>query len=56
MTRAPVLVIGIGNPSRGDDALGPAVVARLEELLRAELAGGQVETLVDFQLQIEHTL
>ncbi|MBL9111792.1 MAG: Sua5/YciO/YrdC/YwlC family protein, partial [Myxococcales bacterium] len=45
-----------GNPSRGDDALGPAVVARLEELLRAELAGGQVETLVDFQLQIEHTL
>lgn len=56
MTRAPVLVIGIGNPSRGDDALGPAVVGRLEELLRAELAGGQVETLVDFQLQIEHTL
>ena len=51
-----MLVIGIGNPSRGDDALGPAVVARLEELLRAELAGGQVETLVDFQLQIEHTL
>jgi hydrogenase maturation protein HypF len=56
VTRAPVLVIGIGNPSRGDDALGPAVVERLEELLRAELAGGQVETLVDFQLQIEHTL
>lgn len=56
MNRAPVLVIGIGNPSRGDDALGPAVVARLEELLAPEVSGGQVETLVDFQLQIEHTL
>ena len=56
MSRAPVLIIGIGNPSRGDDALGPAVVARVEELLAAEIAGGHVETLIDFQLQVEHTL
>ena len=56
MSRAPVLIIGIGNPSRGDDALGPAVVARIEELLAAEIARGQVETLIDFQLQLEHTL
>lgn len=51
-----MLIIGIGNPSRGDDALGPAVVARVEELLAAEIAGGHVETLIDFQLQLEHTL
>ncbi len=56
VSRAPVLIIGIGNPSRGDDALGPAVVARIEELLAAEIAGGHVETLIDFQLQLEHTL
>ena len=56
VSRAPVLIIGIGNPSRGDDAIGPAIVARLEQLLAAEIAGGHVETLVDFQLQLEHTL
>lgn len=48
---APVLVLGIGNPSRGDDALGPAFVDRLA----AEPADG-VELLTDFQLQIEHAM
>jgi hydrogenase maturation protease len=54
MTVAPLLVIGIGNPSRGDDALGPALL----DALRA--AGveysGRVELLTDFQLQVEHAL
>lgn len=53
---APLLVIGVGNPSRGDDALGPRFVERLEELLAREIAAGAVEVLTDFQLQIEHAL
>jgi hydrogenase maturation protease len=49
--QAPVLVLAIGNPSRGDDALGPLLAERLEA---ASLPG--VEVIVDFQLQIEHAL
>jgi hydrogenase maturation protease len=48
---AGVLVIGIGNPSRGDDALGPLAIERLAAL---ELPG--VELLTDFQLQVEYAL
>jgi hydrogenase maturation protease len=47
----PILVIAIGNPSRGDDALGPMLAERLEAL---DLPG--VEVLTDFQLQVEHAL
>jgi hydrogenase maturation protease len=48
---APVLIFGWGNPSRGDDALGPLFVERIEALA---LPG--VECLTDFQLQVEHAL
>jgi len=48
---APTLVIAIGNPSRGDDALGPAAAERLTAFA---LPG--VEVLTDFQLQVEHAL
>ena len=48
---APVVVIAVGNPSRGDDAIGPALAARLE---REGLPG--VEVIVDYQLQVEHAL
>ncbi len=48
---SPRLIIGIGNPSRGDDALGPTAIERL-----AELALPDVELLTDFQLQVEHAL
>lgn len=48
---SPRLVIGIGNPSRGDDAIGPLAVERLDAL---DLPG--VELLTDFQLQVEHAL
>ncbi len=53
---APLLVIGIGNPSRGDDALGPLFIERAEILLADELARGHLELLTDFQLQLEHAL
>jgi hydrogenase maturation protease len=48
---APTLVIGVGNPSRGDDALGPLLLDRIEAL---DLPG--VECITDFQLQVEHAL
>lgn len=48
---APILIFGWGNPSRGDDALGPLLVERIESL---GLPG--VECLTDFQLQVEHAL
>jgi hydrogenase maturation protease len=48
---APTLVLAVGNPSRGDDALGPLAAERLAAL---NLSG--VEVLVEFQLQVEHAL
>jgi len=49
--RAPVLVLAVGNPSRGDDAIGPELAARLEA---AGLPG--VEVISEFQLQVENAL
>jgi len=49
--RAPFLVLAVGNPSRGDDALGPELAARLEA---AALPG--VEVITEFQLQVENAL
>lgn len=54
MTRPPVLVIGIGNPSRGDDALGPLLMARLREWVGKSGLENRIELLEDFQLQVEH--
>lgn len=55
MSRPRVLVLAWGNPSRGDDALGPRLIERLEAL-QGGLAGSGPELLTDFQLQIEHAL
>jgi len=48
---APILIFGWGNPSRGDDAVGPLLVERIDAL---NFPG--VECLTDFQLQVEHAL
>lgn len=53
MTVKPILVFGYGNPGRGDDALGPELLKRLQQ---STAATGQVDFLADFQLQIEHAL
>lgn len=45
-----VVVIGVGNPSRGDDALGPLLLDRIEDRYP------DVVVCRDFQLQIEHSL
>ena len=47
--KSRMLVFGWGNPSRGDDGLGPAFVG--EATRKAD-----VELLVDYQLQPEHAL
>ena len=53
---APTLIFGWGNPSRGDDALGPLFLERLEALAGAHPEWGEIECLTDFQLQVEHAL
>jgi hydrogenase maturation protease len=47
----PVLIFSWGNPSRGDDAIGP----HLDALLSGQDLPG-VDLLTDFQLQIEHVV
>ena len=48
---SPVLVLGCGNPARGDDGLGPALIQGIEI---AALEG--IETRVDYQLCVEDAL
>lgn len=50
---APSLVFGWGNLSRGDDALGPLFVERLQGLLANR---HDIDWLDDHQLQVEHAL
>ena len=47
----PLLIFGYGNLSWGDDALGPLLLERLQELDLPHL-----ELLTDFQLQVEHVI
>jgi len=53
---AAVVVFAVGNPSRGDDAIGPLLLERLANWLDDEGLAGQFELIEDFQLQIEHAL
>lgn len=46
MSNNRIAIFGWGNPSRGDDALGPLLLERLE--------GCAATRVTDFQLQIEH--
>ncbi len=46
-----LVVFGWGNDARGDDGLGPLMLARV-----ARAAWPDVTTVEDFQLQIEHAL
>ncbi len=53
---APVLLIAIGNESRGDDALAPLLVRRLGRWLHSQGLAEHVELMEEFQLQVENTL
>jgi hydrogenase maturation protease len=54
--KAKTLVFAWGNPSRGDDALGPMFGERIAQLAAAHPEWGTLECLTDFQLQVEHAL
>ena len=56
MSLAPVVILACGNPSRGDDALGPLLLDRLQEWLDAAGLAEGFELISDFQWQIEHAL
>ena len=51
MTPAAALLIGYGNPGRGDDGLGPAFARRIAA---RGLVGLTVE--IDYQLTVDHAL
>ena len=53
---APVLIFTYGNPSRGDDALGPVMFDLLEKHKQETTDFDGVDLLTDFQLQIEHAV
>lgn len=51
ISKPNLLIFACGNPSRGDDALGPLLLERLEAEHFAD-----ARCLTDFQLQVEHAL
>jgi len=53
-TPPPILLFAIGNESRGDDAIAPLLLRKLEVSLKTGNFAGQFEFLEDFQLQVEH--
>ena len=53
---APLVVFAVGNPSRGDDAIGPVICGRLAKWLENEKLTDRVELIEDFQLNVEHAL
>jgi hydrogenase maturation protease len=57
-TVAPLLVFACGNPSRGDDALGPAFLEMIGfgHSASQDALAGTIDLLCDYQLQVEHTL
>lgn len=55
---APILVLAIGNPSRGDDAVGPILGERLMQWRREQppLIANQLDVIAEQQLMVEHLL
>lgn len=47
-----MLLLGYGNPARGDDGLGPKCL----ELIQSAHNESRFDTLTDYQLQVEHAL
>jgi hydrogenase maturation protease len=54
--RPSLLIVAVGNPGRGDDALGPLFLERLAAAREQRGDWRDVELLTDFQLQIEHAV
>ena len=58
MKKAPILVMAVGNPSRGDDAFGPVLADQLLSWLstQAEDVQACIELITDQQLMVEHVM
>lgn len=54
--RPRVVVLACGNPSRGDDGLGPTLLDRLEACAPGLADHCDLALLSDFQFQVEHAL
>ncbi|MDQ6996450.1 MAG: hydrogenase maturation protease [Mariprofundus sp.] len=48
------LLFGYGNPGRGDDGVGPALIEAMQKHLSDHDRTADIECLTDMQLQIEH--
>ena len=55
-SHSSLLILAVGNPSRGDDALGPLLLERLAAMREQRGDWNDIELLTDFQLQIEHAV
>ncbi len=51
---APILLLAIGNESRGDDALAPLLLRGMEARSEWPSLAGKVELIEDYQLMVEH--
>jgi hydrogenase maturation protease len=56
MSLKPVLVFAYGNISRGDDALAPLMIEKLQGENITTACGHPIKYLTDYQIQIEHIL
>lgn len=52
----PILILAMGNPSRGDDAFGPLLAERLSQWLSKQPPAAQdrIDVICDQQLMVEH--
>lgn len=53
---SPLLIFAYGNPSRGDDALGPQLLDLLAESRAQHPEWPDFDLVTDFQLQVEHSV
>lgn len=53
--RPRIIILGCGNPSRGDDAIGPALLERVVRWICLH-PDRSVAAVEDFQFQVEHCL
>lgn len=54
--KAPLLVLAVGNPSRGDDAIGPLLAEQLTRWLaqQDDSTRARIDVITDQQLVVEH--
>lgn len=54
--KPPILILVCGNPSRGDDALGSLLAAKLESWLPEIGLDRQIEVQCEMQFNVEHAI